>query len=79
MEVRQEGSTEADGKSGKKKGGVIRQVMTSGDTLILWFPSAVGELVKSALGERPETGAEGGERSGNRKWDEASAAVPNTC
>lgn len=37
----------------------MRQVRTSGDTLILCSPSAVGELVKSALGERPETGTEG--------------------
>lgn len=41
------------------KGGVIRQVMTSGDTVILCSPSAMGELVKSALGERPETGTVG--------------------
>lgn len=58
--MREEGSgrIDAERKSGKKKGGV-RQVMTSSDTVILCSPSAMGELVKSALGERPETGTEG--------------------
>lgn len=46
--------------------------MTSGDTVILCSPSAVGELVKSALGERPETGTEGrgGECIGSANGEE---------
>lgn len=52
----------------EKKGGVIRQVMSSGDTVMLCSPSAMGELVKSALGERPETGADGNWIRWDYKW-----------
>lgn len=48
----------------KKKGGVIRQVGASGDTVILCSPSAVGELVKTAPW------------GGGRNWDGGEGNAP---
>lgn len=36
---------------------MIKRVMAGGDTVFLCAPSAMGALVKSALGERARTGA----------------------
>lgn len=41
----------------EKRGRVIKRVTAGGDSFFLCSPSAMGALVKSALGERARTGA----------------------
>lgn len=64
-EGRREWEDRKRGRNGEKekRGGVIKRVMAGGDT-VFFAPSAMGALVKSALGERARTGAGAGTGTG---------------